>query len=285
MEARKILARAESYKRQIHRLSLDLRLQTLAEARRFIREQGVLLWQDRTELPCLLDAILGRIANRQERLRGKPRENCLLWRRQLLTDLEVLECHLFRRRPTVIHQDLWPYLAVCARANRGRLEEDGSLSREARRVLSVVAAEGPTRSDLLRRSLKLHSPTENRGFLKAVRELCDRLVLVSREDQDGNGRRRSSILECLENALPRQMRVRSESLSEKEASSRLMAATLNSCVIVAENNIKRWFPWSRLDAKEILEIMVRNRDCLRIKSGQSAWLVSRKALGLKKASA
>lgn len=202
-----------------------------------------------------------------------------------MSDLEVLECHLFRKRPTVIHQDLWPYLAVCARANRGRIEEDDSLSREAQRVLSFVAAEGPTRSDLLRRSLKLHSAAENRGYQRAVRELCDRLVLVCKEDQDSHGRGRSSVLECLENTLPKQLRSRAESLSEKESSSRLIAATLNSCVVVAENNLKRLFPWSRLDAKEILEIMVRNRDCLRIKCGQSAWLVSRKALGLKKTSA
>lgn len=284
MEAQKILAKAESHKRRMHHLSLDLRLRTVTEARRFIREQGVLLWIERAELPCMLDAILGRIANPQERLRGKPRESCSQWRRQLLKDLDLLECSFFRKRCTVIHQDLWPYLAVCSRANRTRSEEDGWLTRDARRVLSFVAAEGPTRTDLLRRALKCHSVVENRAFQRAVRELCDRLVLVAREEQDSPARSRVSVLECLENAIPKPVRARSESFSEKDASAKLMAATVNSCVVVAENKMKRWFPWSQIDAKEILEIMLRNRDCLRVQTRQGGWIVSRKALGLKKTS-
>jgi hypothetical protein len=120
---------------------------------------------------------------------------------------------------------------------------------------------------------------EGRTFQRAVRELSERLVTVTKEDDAGS---RVAVLECLESALPRTLKTRSESVSEKEACARLMAATMNSCVMTHEVNLKRWFPWCRLDSREILDMMVRNRDCVRVQTQEGAWVVSRKALEVKK---
>jgi hypothetical protein len=277
MDAQKILDRAASYKKRVHRLSLNLRLRTPAEARRFIRDQGIVLWHERAELPCVLDAILGRIASAQERLRGKPKENCVQWRRQLLKDLDFLECNFFRNFSTVVHQDLWSYLAVCSRANRDRSQDDGVFSRDARRILSYLAAEGACRMDLLRRALKYQSAADNREFQRAVRELTSRLILVARHEPDAPANSRVRILDSLENTLPRTNRVRADSLSEKEAVAKLMSATVNSCVLAAENKLKRWFSWSSVDWHEIANLMIRNRECIRVTDRRGAWLVSRKA--------
>src|SRR3972149_7317467 len=151
MDPRRILAKAETWKRRAHRLSLDLRLRSVTDAKKFLREHGVALWNDRGELPNILDALIGRIANGRERVRGKAAENCFAWRGQLLQDPEFLECPFFNRQPTVVYQELWPYFTVVARLNRGRAEPEPLVSRDARKVLNFVAREGPVPSPEIRR--------------------------------------------------------------------------------------------------------------------------------------
>src|SRR3990172_9068477 len=108
MDIRRVLARAEDWKQRTHRLSLSLRLKSIAEARKFLREHGAVLWSAKAELPNLLDAIIGRVANGQERVYGKPAGSCYQWRWQLLKDPEFLECRYFRRMSAGVHIDLWP---------------------------------------------------------------------------------------------------------------------------------------------------------------------------------
>src|SRR5262249_39495205 len=106
MQPKTILAKAEAWKRKAHRLSLDLRLRSVSDARKFVREQAVVLWNAKAELPNLADAIIGRVANSAERVHGRPAETCTQWRGQILQDSEFLECNFFRNLSTVLHQDL-----------------------------------------------------------------------------------------------------------------------------------------------------------------------------------
>ena len=125
------------WKRKSHHLSLPLRLKTLPEAKKFLKEQVVALWNGKAEIPNLLDATLGRIARGRERNQGSAIENCLLWRREILATPDFVECKLFCKLPTVIHQDLWPSVTVISKMNK----EKGPISKEAKRILNYLKEE------------------------------------------------------------------------------------------------------------------------------------------------
>ncbi|HET6268034.1 MAG TPA: hypothetical protein VFG11_09985, partial [Acidobacteriota bacterium] len=194
MQPKTILAKAEAWKRKAHRLSLDLRLRSVSDARKFVREQAVVLWNAKAELPNLADAIIGRVANSAERVHGRPAETCYLWRGQILQDSEFLECKFFRNLTTVLHQDLWPYASVIATTNREQTSKDVQLSKDARRILHYLDLEGATRSDALRKALKYTAPAEVRTFHKAKRELQSALLIVGKEDKDSKTQTPAEVL-------------------------------------------------------------------------------------------
>src|SRR5688572_25099614 len=176
MNPERILAKAEAWKRKTHRLSIDLRLRSVQEATAFLREHGVVLWNAKAELPNLLDAIIGRVANGQERVYGKPAENCYRWREQIMSHPDFLECRFFSKLSTVLHQDLWPFATVFAHINRKKTEEGTNpLSKDARKILAFLQREGPTRTDVLRKALKFSSPEQGRLFHRAKRDLQNHL--------------------------------------------------------------------------------------------------------------
>ena len=281
METSKILSRAEAWKRKTHRLSLDLRVRSLPEARRFIREQSAVLWNTRAELPNLVDAIIGRIANGKERTQGKPVESCLLWREQLLRDPEFLECHFFRKQSTVLHQDVWPYATVFAKLNRKRATEDRLVSKEAKKILTYLNNEGPARTDHLCRALKLNSVAEKRSFQRAGQELQDLLILLAKEGQDTETRKKVEVLDFWENCVPKTQVNRAEYISVKDAEMKLLSTALHSSVLTLEKNIPRWFEWCHQNCSEALEKLIERKEFLRVKQGKTSWIVSRLVLACK----
>jgi hypothetical protein len=278
MEPQKILAKAETWKRKCHRLSLDLRLKSLPEARKFIREQSAVLWNTRAELPSLVDAMIGRIANGNERAHGRPVESCLMWREQLLQDPEFLECSFFRKHSTVLHQDLWPYATVFAKLNRKKAQEDRSISREARKILSYLSNEGPTQTDQLRRALKLTSVSEKRVFQRASKEIQDQLVVLRKEELNPESGLKMEILDLWESSLPKSQINRSDHISPKEAEMKLLSAAIHGSVLTPEKNIPLWFEWCGQNCADALEKLIERREFLRLKQGRISWIVSRKAL-------
>jgi hypothetical protein len=278
MESKKLLAKAEVWKRRTHRLSLDLRLRSVPEARKFIREQSVVLWNTRAEIPNLVDAIIGRIANGKERTHGRPAESCLLWREQLLQDSEFLECRLFRKQSTVLHQELWPYATYFAKANKKKAIEDHCISRDARKILAYLADEGPTNADHLRQDLKFQTTTEKRSFQKATHELQDLLIVLTKDTKDPESNRKTELLDFWENCLPKLTSAKTEHVSAKEAQLKLLSAALHGSVLTPEKNILSWFEWCSQNSAEALDKLIERKEFLRLKQGRTSWIVSRKAL-------
>lgn len=276
MNSERIFAKAEAYKRRAHRLTLSLKIKSLPEARKFLREQGVVLWSAKSELPNFLDAILGRIANGRERVYGNPAENCFRWRGLLMPDPELLECRFFRKRATVVHQDLWAHLTTFSRLNRKAAEQDGVASRDAKRIMAYLRGEGPTRSDHLRRALKYHSVEEGKIFHRAKQELMNQLIVLGREDQNAVKHTHAEILDFWENWMPKPIRSRADQLTEKEARNKLLAATLHTSVLTPESNVRRWFYWCKDGMEESLESLMKTKDFLRLEHRKERWIISRK---------
>jgi hypothetical protein len=275
MEPERILARAGAWKRKTHRLSLDLRLKSVSEAKKFVREHGAVLWNTKAELPNLLDATLGRVARGKERVSGKTAENCSLLRDQLLGDAEFVECRFFRRRGTVLHQDILPFVAWFARRNKQRVIQEGGASGEARRLARFLDREGPIDSDKVRRALRWNGANDSRKLARARRELEDLLVILPRPDSNGDAGR--SLLDFWEASMPRPA-PRTDQLSEQDAGWGLLNAILDSCVLVLEKDLDKWFPWCDETPREWLERPACSRKFLRIDHHKQNWIVSRKVL-------
>jgi hypothetical protein len=277
MNPDRILAKAEAWKRKTHRLALNLRLKSTAEAGTFLREHAVVLWNAKAELPNLLDAMIGRVANSQERVYGKPAENCYRWREQLMKSSEFLECRFFCKLSTVIHQDLWPYVTVFARGNRRKAEEEPRL-KEARKILAFLTREGPTRTDILRKALRFSTPEQGRVFHRAKKDLQNQLVLLGKEDLSSKVHTHAEVLDFWENCMPKAVRTKSDQIDESTATLKLLSTTLQSCVLSSEKRISSWFDWTDRELEESLDKLLQRKDFVRVQHKSGAYIIPRKIL-------
>jgi len=276
MNPDRILAKAEAWKRKAHRLSLNLRLKSINDANNFLREHSVVLWSAKAELPNLLDAIIGRVANGQERVYGKPAENCYRWREQIIQGPEFLECRFFSKMSTVVHQDLWQYITIFSRQNRKRAESD-SRSKEVKKIIAFLKHEGPTRTDILRKELKFVTPEQGRVFHRAKKELQNQLILIGRIDKASSVHTHAEVLDFFENSVPKQVKTKSDLIDETAASMKLLSVTLQSCVVSKEKSIPRWFGWTG-GIKESLEKLIQRKDFVRIQHRKDSYIIPRKIL-------
>lgn len=278
MDPKKIVLKAEAWKIKSHRLSLSLRLKSVADAKRFIREHAAILWSEKAEIPNLLDAIIGRIASGNERHHSRAAESCRMWRQELLADPELLECAFFRKRNTVMHQDLWPFLTRVASENRRRIDEESLLSKEAKKIYNFLAREGATTATDMRKGMHSAGLRDARTFRKAEEELQNLLLIGARKEPQ-TGKESSIILfDLWENSISKTVRVRADQLSEREARLKLLAVALNGSVLTREKDICRWFNWCSVDCSETLETLLQNKTFVRVKQGKDLWIVPRKIL-------
>ena len=280
MNSEKVFTKAQAWKRRTHRLSLDQRLKSVGEAATFLREHGVVLWSAKAEPPNLLDAIIGRVANGQERVYGKPAGVCFRWREQLITDHDFLECRFFCKLSTVLHQDLWPFATFFARVNRKKAEAGFGISKEGRRILKFLDREGPTRTDILRKALRFNSPEQGRLFHRAKRELQNKLILLGKEDHESDVHTHAEILDFWENCMPRAVRAKADQMDENGCRLKLLSTTLHSSVLSNEKRILSWFPWCEDGMKESLEKLLQ-KDFVRIPLKKETWIIPRKVIEAK----
>jgi hypothetical protein len=278
MDSKKIVLKAEAWKIKSHRLSLSLRLKSTADAKRFIREHAAVLWSEKAEIPNLLDAIIGRIASENERHNSRAAESCRIWRQELLTDPELLECAFFRKRNTVMHQDLWPYLTHFASRNRNRIDEEPLLSKDAKRIYNFLAREGATPAGDMRKGMHSAGLGDARAFRKAEEELQNLLLIAVRKEPQAGKETSIIIFDLWENSMSKTVRARADQLTERESRLKLLAVALNGSVLTREKDIRRWFNWCSVDCLEALETLVQNKTFVRVKQGKDVWIVPRKIL-------
>lgn len=276
MDTEKIFTRAETWKKKAHCLSMDLRLRSLTDARKFLKEHSIVLWDAKAELPNLLDAILGRIANGKERELGKAAENCKLWREQLLSEPDFVECRFFRKYSTAIHQDLWPFITVFARLNREKVEEGDLLSRDAKKILNYLKREGPTPKQQVRKALKYTSTRDARLFQKAKMELHSYLILAIRSES--SKREQGPILDLWENSMPRPVRTSADKITEMEAGAKLLSAALNSSILSCEKQLPKWFTWANGESVGWAESLLASKIFMRVARRGDNWIIPRKIL-------
>jgi hypothetical protein len=272
MDSDKIIARAEAWKKKSHCLSMDLRLRSFNQAKKFVKEHSIVLWTTKAEVPNLLDAILGRIATGKERQQGKASENCNIWRKQLLMDPEFLECKLFRQQFTAVYQDLWPYITVFSKLNSESVEHGAEISRDAKRILNYLNKEGPTESDVVKKALKYSSSSESRQYQKAKTELQSLLILTTREDSD------RSILCLWQHLVPKSIRSAADKITCAEAGAKLLSATLNCSVLVGEKQLPKLFNWANGESLDWAKQLLEGRTFIRVPRKNDNWILPRRVL-------
>ena len=132
--------------------------------------------------------------------------------------------------------------------------------------------------DPLKRALKFSGAAESRLFRRAKKELQSLLIIVAREVPDTEGKTAAEVLDLWERSMPKPVRARADQLSEKDAKLSLLSATLNSCVLSREKNVRHWFSWCRDDFGELIQTLVQKRDFLKVQHRKKMWIIPRKVL-------
>lgn len=262
-----LIDKARAARELLHRIRAILKVESLASARAFVRERGLVLLAADAELPNLVDATLGRRANVAERV---PQDGASQppwdWWRELSHGDEVACVKLFRNEDTAVARRLWPAVASCAGELAARARH-GTLSPLARTLFDELDKHGPSTTAALCAAHKLKGDAGRLRFERARRELEAHLLVVTREE---GGER---VHELLVRWLPERALRLGRRLGPVKARKQLVQAAVDAAVIMKER-AAAWFPWSESLTVGLIEELVAAGEIRRVEEGGERYLVS-----------
>ncbi len=246
-----LVKKAEDIREREHRLRPSLRLKTQSEIVDFIHDRGFVSALGGNELPSLISAVIGKAWRPSSKgfsgwldwwslkIEGKQiaRISSEIERRA-----DILATRVFRRTKTFVSDKLWPVLDSIVRHQSELVAKGKILSALERKLLETVEAEGPIRTDQLRKRLKLEARENNYKFHRSLTNLEGHALIVGAEDPHPEKHLHANIWQTWEkrthnlaaHATP----------SYQESVSRLLEASIEACVIIREDQIRKWFEWS-----------------------------------------
>ncbi len=246
-----LVKKAEEIRQREHRLKPSLRLKTQSEIVNFVHDMGLVSALGGNELPSLISAVIGKAWRPSSKgfsgwldwwslkIEGKQiaRISSEIERRD-----DILASRVFRRTKTFVSDKLWPVLDSIVRHQSELVAKGKILSALERKLLETVEAEGPIRTDQLRKRLKLEARENNYKFHRSLTNLEGYALIVGAEDPHPEKHLHANIWQTWEkrthnlaaHATP----------SYQESVSRLLEASIEACVIIREDQIRKWFEWS-----------------------------------------
>jgi hypothetical protein len=226
-------------------------LKTRNEIKEFIHSKGLVSVLGGNELPSTISAVLGE----PWKPSAKGFTGWLDWWslkiegqriNRVFGEIErsedILSSRLFKRTKTFVSNKLWPILDVIVRRQKELVVRGRLLSPFEQRTLTTIETEGPIRTDVLRRELKLEGKTNNSRFHRSLASLESYSLIVGAEDPKPEKHLHANIWQTWET---RTGRVPSAHLSYPEAVEELLLKTLDACVLADGDQISKWFGWSQ----------------------------------------
>lgn len=262
---------------KLHRRKPELKIHGATHARVMVRELGMVSVNAATELPNLIDPIVGRRASGAERVYQEPASQLKSWLGAILEDRDLLELKLFRQEATLLFRPLWPLVDPMAKQFGVVGREGELLSPMGRKFLSVLDRNGPTRMDRLKKELGVRTATDSKAFKLARSELDGYCLIVAWADPDTPRDPNGTIWETWDRFASRNLDLRLIPKSLPEAWAGLFEAALRAAVIGQEKLIPQWFPWTRDEAKDALETVLQRGSATRMEVQRESWIVLRSA--------
>lgn len=174
---------------------------------------------------------------------------------------DILASKIFRNSKTFISSKLWPILDPIIQHHRRLVEEAKLLSPIEKRILAVVESTGPIRTDSLRRKLGFEGRENAYKFHRALTNLESYSLIVGAEDPKPEKHLHANIWQTWEKRTGRTSS--QKSLSYQEAVEQLLEKTLETCVLVDERQIRKWFRWNN-ETETAKEKLLKKNTIVRI---------------------
>ena len=246
-----LVKKAEEIRQREHRLRPSLRLKTQSEIVNFVHDMGLVSALGGNELPSLISAVMGKAW----RPSSKGFSGWLDWWSlkiegkqiaSISSEIErrddILATRVFRRTKTFVSDKLWPVLDSIIKHQRELITKGKILSALERKLLETVEAEGPIRTDQLRKRLKLEARENNYKFHRSLTNLEGYALIVGAEDPHPEKHLHANIWQTWEKRTHNL--AAHATLSYQESVSRLLEASIEACVVIREDQIRKWFEWS-----------------------------------------
>jgi hypothetical protein len=259
LEHQQLVKKAKEIRVREHRLKPSLRLRTKKEIYKFIHDEGLVSFLGGNELPSCISAVLGR--SWKPSARGFT--GWMDWwdvkisglsiaqvSREMEGRNDILATRLFRRTKTFVSNKIWPTLDPIVKHHRDLLRKEMILSDTERRLLKTIEEENSIRTDRLRKMLGLEAKENNSKFHRALTNLESYSLIAGIEDPHPEKHLHANIWQTWDTRTRRA--TRNAALSYEKALADLLERTIHACIIAPENQIGKWFPWSK-DMKAVTE--------------------------------
>jgi hypothetical protein len=268
-QAGELLKRARVVREHEHRLKPSLRLKAQSDMVKFIHERGLVSVLGGNELPSMIGAVLGGTW----RPSSKGFKGWLDWwslkidgqrLSKVFGEIErrkdILASRVFRQSKTFVSIRLWPILDTIVQDRKRSLTKGKVLSPLDLRILSAVESEGSIRTDQLRKKMKLEGKQNNYRFHRALANLENNLLIVGAEDPNPERHMHANIWQTW-NKRTAGVSARTK-IPIREASKKLIEKTIDSCVLVQEDNVQDLYPWKE-NTMQIVEDLLSEGTVIR----------------------
>lgn len=267
-------ARLRAYRAETFRTAPGRRLKTRRDALAFVRRRGfVFFWTIQgIDFPSLWTAAAGdRPVSDQH---DDPAHVTWRWKDSLLGERRWYYGKLLRGKSTMVSLEDLPYFYVLS-DRVGDLDDyllgydAGRLTREARQIADVLAAQGAQHTVALRRLAHLSSDGSKSRFDKAITDLQRGLWVVPIGVAEAGAWRYAFIYELFERWFPRVIDV-ARAISRSQAEDHLAGRWLDAVGAAQPRELQRLLGWGRDRAQASLDRLGQSGDAVALDDGRWA---------------
>jgi hypothetical protein len=220
-------------------------IRSLEEARRYLKEVGILARTPQPGFPSLFGAIRSRPYKEGSRGFGTWPKDEWWWGGELEKDADVLALKILDGKSIFVHRRLWAPLDGYLRRFRP------ALSPLASSIRNMLARHGPTRTDVLRQMMGFRSADDGRLYHLAIGQL-ERLGVVLKRAAAVEAHVHVGELMLWRHRFPKPIR---RWKSPVHALAEWLSAVSQAAGKVDERRLLSWFSWPRADLDKALGIL------------------------------
>jgi hypothetical protein len=173
---------------------------------------------------------------------------------------DILSTRIFRRTKSFVSNKLWPILDTIVRHHQDPAVKQQILSDLELKILETIGTEGSIRTDRLRKKLKLEAKENNSKFHSSLNNLESYALIVGVEDPHPEKHLHANIWQTWDSRTHEG--TSRNSILYNEALGKLLAKTIDVCVLVREDQIPKWFEWTS-DMQQVKEKLLSDGAVLR----------------------
>ena len=253
-----------------HRLTPERKLKSVEEAKLFIHEVGLATLAGGNGLPSLFQAVQGEPYKPGSRGFGTWPKNQWWWGSELAKAQDILYAKILYGKGLFISKELWPTFDTIVRYILSDLEaeryEKYQVASDCKSLLQYLKANGPTRTDILRKSLGYTDPEQNKKFRLIKQQLESLGVIIGRE-AELEAHVHVDILSRWDQRFPsplaptpRVPRGHAFLLALED----FLHSSIHSAVLAPERIAVKWFHWSQEEQKTALDSLLETGRIVRL---------------------